>query len=162
MTPTTRIEFLERNKDRRFALCVSFYPPHTPYNPPRKFAEMYANSGLKPPEYWGAVTAIDVCVGRTAEKLDALGLRDRTLVLFTADHGDHFGLRPGGCTHKRVPYDNAARVPLIVRLPGVFDGGQVRKELVSSVDIMPTILELAGVGRPSNLQGREPGALDSR
>jgi len=146
------IEFLERNKARQFALCVSYYPPHTPYDPPQKFADIYTKSTLKPAEYWGAVTAIDACVGRLIEKLDSLGLRDRTLVIFTADHGDTFGLRPGS-SHKGVSHDDAARVPLILRLPGVFEGGQVRTELISNVDLMPTILDVAGVTAPSSLQG---------
>lgn len=147
------VKFLERNKDQRFALCVSYYPPHTPYNPPQKYTDMYEKTSLEPAAYWGGVTGIDACVGRLVEKLDALGLRDHTLVIFTSDHGDHFGNRPGGSDHKAVPYDEAARVPLILRLPGVFDGGKVREELVSNTDIMPTILAAAGVAIPSTLQG---------
>jgi len=144
------IEFLERNKAKRFALCVSYYPPHTPYDPPQKYTDMYK---LDPAAYWGAVTAIDACVGRIIEKLDALGLRERTLVIFTSDHGDHFGKRAGGSDHKEVPYEETARVPMIVRLPGMFEGGKVREELVANVDIMPTILEAARVASPRDLQG---------
>jgi arylsulfatase A-like enzyme len=147
------IKFLERNKDKRFALCVSYYPPHTPYNPPAKYTAMYEKSDLKPAAYWGGVTAIDACVGRLVEKLDSLGLGQQTLVIFTSDHGDHFGLRPGGSDHKEVPYEETARVPLILRLPGAFEGGKVRTELVSNVDLMPTILDVAGAAIPGNLQG---------
>ena len=88
------IEFLRHNKARRFALCVSYYPPHTPYDPPQKYTAMYEKTALQPAAYWGAVTAIDACVGRLMAQLDALGLGQQTLVLFTADHGDHFGKRP--------------------------------------------------------------------
>jgi choline-sulfatase len=146
------IDFLDRNQEKRFALCVSYYPPHTPYDPPDKYAALYENTAFAPAKYWGGVTAIDHCVGRLLEKLDGLGLRDNTLVLFTADHGDHFGNRPGG-SHKGVAYDEAARVPLILRYPGVFDGGKVRTELVSNVDIMPTLLQVAGLAIPASLQG---------
>ena len=147
------IEFLERNQTKRFALCVSYYPPHTPYDPPQKYTDLYAKGPLDPAAYWGAVTAIDNCVGRLMEKLEALGLRERTLVIYTSDHGDHFGKRAGGSDHKEVPYEECARVPMILRLPGMFAGGKVREELVANVDIMPTILEVASVAIPRNLQG---------
>ena len=146
------IDFIKRHADKPFALCVGYYPPHTPYDPPKKYEEMYKGSALTPPGYWGAVTAIDDCVGRLVKGLDDAGLRDRTLVIFTADHGDHFGKLPGGA-NKRNGYDESARVPLILRLPGVFEGGSVRNDLVSLVDIMPTILEIAGVKAPHTLEG---------
>jgi arylsulfatase A-like enzyme len=147
------IEFLEHNKDKPFALCVSYYPPHTAYDPPRNFENEARKAGLEPAGYWGAVTAVDACVGRLLEKLDVLGLRERTLVIFTSDHGDHFGKRAGGTDHKETPYEESAHVPLILRLPGMFDGGKVREELVANVDIMPTILEAAQVSMPRSLQG---------
>jgi len=146
------IDFIKRHAGKPFALCVGYYPPHTPYDPPKKYEEIYKGSALKPPAYWGAVTAIDACVGRLLKGLDGAGQRGRTLVVFTADHGDHFGRLPGGA-NKQNGYDEAARVPLILRLPGVFEGGTVRTDLVSLVDIMPTILELAGVKAPQALQG---------
>jgi arylsulfatase A-like enzyme len=146
------IDFIKRHAGKPFALCVGYYPPHTPYDPPKKYEELYQGSPLKPPAYWGAVTAIDACVGRLMKGLDDAGLRGRTLVVFTADHGDHFGKRPGG-SNKQNGYDEAARVPLIFRLPGVFEGGAVRTDLVSLVDLMPTILEVAGVKAPQALEG---------
>ena len=146
------IDFIERNKGRPFVLCVSYYPPHTPYDPPRAFADRYRGKGLEPVEYWGAVTAVDACVGRLLKKLDETDLARRTLVLFTADHGDHFGKRPGG-KNKQTAHDESARVPLIMRLPGRFEGGGVRNELVSLVDLMPTVLDVAGVAPPAGLQG---------
>jgi len=146
------VDFLQRQHGGPFLLFVSYYPPHTPYDPPEKDAALYEKTELKPAEYWGAVTAIDRCVGRLLEKLDGLRLRDNTLVIFTADHGDHFGKRPGG-SHKGVAYDEAARVPLILRYPGVCDGGKVRDELVSNVDLMPTILDAVGIAAPASLQG---------
>jgi arylsulfatase A-like enzyme len=145
------LDFLERNKDKPFVLYQSYYPPHTPYNPPQKFQDAYRGK-LEPPAYWGAVTAIDQCVGRLLRKLDELGLTENTVVIFTSDHGDHFGQRPGH-PHKCAGYDDSARVPLIVRYPAQFKGGRVCTELVSNVDLMPTILGLAGVEAPNGLQG---------
>lgn len=156
----TGTAFLERNKDRPFVLCQSYYPPHTPFNPPKQFSELYKDTRFQPAEYWGAITAVDACVGRLLKKLDEIGQMDNTVIVFTSDHGEHFGKRPGG-KHKEGAYDDAARVPLIIRYPKLFKGGTVRKELVSSVDIMPTILELTGRPVPDSLQGRSLAGLAS-
>lgn len=145
------IDFLKRNQGKPFALCLSHYPPHTPYTAPKQFADLYEKTPLRPKEYYGAVSAIDHHVGRVLSALGDLGLARSTVVIFTSDHGDHFGARPGN-PHKRGAYDECARVPLIFRWPG-FVREQVSSELVSNVDLMPTILELASVGVPRGLHG---------
>ena len=147
------IDFLERNKNRPFVLCQSYYPPHTPYNPPEEYVRQYRGTILRPAKYYGGVSAVDKNVGRLLRRLDDLDLMDNTLIIFTSDHGDHFGKRPGG-GNKRGAYDECARVPLIMHYPGLFQGGSVRPEPVSNVDLMPTILEVAGVESPGGLQGR--------
>lgn len=146
------IEFLEHNKNRPFALCLSHYPPHTPYTSPNRFAGLYENLPLQLKYYYGAVSAIDWHVGRVLEKLRQLRLMDNTFIIFTSDHGDVFGARPGG-SNKRSAYDESARVPLIVHAPRMIRSGLVRSELVSNVDLMPTILEMAGVSAPKEQHG---------
>ncbi|MGC8861476.1 MAG: sulfatase family protein [Armatimonadota bacterium] len=146
------IEFLKRNKDRPFALCLSHYPPHTPRTAPVRFASLYPNMPMLFQMYYGAISAIEWHVGRVLAALKELGLRDNTVVIFTSDHGEHFGMRPGGA-NKRSAYDESARVPLIFSLPSLVRTGTVRHELVSNVDLMPTILELAGVEVPNGLHG---------
>lgn len=141
------IEFLRRNRDNPFVLCLSHYPPHTPYTAPDRFVSLYENTPLKPKEYYGAVSAVDHHVGRVITKLRDLGLADNTVVVFTSDHGDHFGARPGNA-HKRGAYDDCARVPLVFYAPRLIESPQVRSELVSNVDLMPTLLELASVDAP--------------
>ena len=143
------VRFLEENRSRPFALFVSYYPPHTPYDPPQKFAEMYG--GRDHAAYYGAVTAIDTDVGRVLGKLNGLGLDERTFVSFTADHGETFGQRMGS-QDKTVCYEESARVPLLMRWAGnlsaaVYRGG------VTTLDLMPTILDVAGVARPARLEG---------
>jgi arylsulfatase A-like enzyme len=86
------------------------------------------------------------------KELEALGLADNTIVIFTSDHGEHFGMRPGGAS-KRAAYDESARVPLIFWAPRLLSKKKVRQELVSNVDLMPTILELAGIDCPKGLHG---------
>jgi arylsulfatase A-like enzyme len=146
--------FMEENRARPFALFVSYYPPHTPYDPPRKYSEMY--SGREHADYYGAVTAVDADVGRVLDKLSGLGLVGRTFVSFTADHGETFGQRIGS-QDKTVSYEESAKVPLLMRWPvhlpvAEFRGG------VTTLDLMPSILEAAGIPVPSRCQGRSRSA----
>jgi arylsulfatase A-like enzyme len=104
----------------------------------------------------GSIEFIDHSVGRILGSLDSLGLRDDTIVVFTADHGDVFGdhgLMLKHFTH----YRGVIRVPLLVRSPGVRPG--VRQEMVSSADIAPTLLELSGVPGLARAQGRSLAPL---
>ncbi len=146
------IDYLKRMRGKRFALSLSHYPPHTPYTAPNEFTKLYEKTPLEPKEYYGAVSAIDHEVGRVLAALDELDLTENTFVIFTSDHGDHFGARPGNA-HKRGAYDECARVPLIMYAPRMLKSRQVRSELVSNVDLMPTILELAGVDPPREQHG---------
>ena len=96
------IEFLDKRGSKPFMLAVSYYPPHTPYDPPKKYEDMYRDKGIDHPGYWGAVTAVDRCLGQVLAKLKDLGLERDTFVSFTADHGETFGLRRSRLRRKRV------------------------------------------------------------
>jgi choline-sulfatase len=145
-------EFLEKNLSKPFALTVSYYPPHTPYDPPKKDEEMYRDAGIDHPGYWGAVTAVDRDLGRLLAKLKQLGLQRNTFVSFTADHGETFGQRLGS-VNKTVCYDESAKVPLLLRWPAGMPGGIVYEGGMTTLDLMPTMLEAAGLPRPARLQG---------
>ena len=142
--------FLEENRARPFALFVSYYPPHTPYDPPRRYAAMY--EGREHADYYGAVTAVDTDLGRVLDKLQALGLEDRTFVSFTADHGETFGLRPGS-QNKTVCYEESARVPFLLRWPGRIPAGVKYQGGVTTLDLMPSMLTAAGIALPARLEG---------
>lgn len=146
------LAFLEANAKRPFVLFQSYYPPHTPYTAPKKYWPYYEDGPLKPMEYYAACSDIDWNVGRILAKLESLDLLDNTFIIFTSDHGDHFGNRPGN-NHKRGAYDECARVPLIMHHPKLARGGVVKRELVSNVDLMPTILDVAGLEHPAALHG---------
>jgi arylsulfatase A-like enzyme len=90
----------------------------------------------------------DARVGQLLAELEEDGLADETIVFLWSDHGE--GLPRG----KRWPYDAGIRIPLIVRWPGALEAGGVREELVSLVDLAPTVLSLAGVEAPRHLHGR--------
>jgi choline-sulfatase len=93
--------------------------------------------------YYGLVTYVDRKVGELLQALEDFGLKDNTLVLFLSDHGDMLGERR--MIQKRVFYENAARIPWILSCPPRWEGGIVVPEPVSIVDVMPTILDFAGV-----------------
>ncbi|NPV08104.1 MAG: sulfatase-like hydrolase/transferase [Anaerolineae bacterium] len=103
--------------------------------------------------YYDMATFLDHQFGRLAASLQEHSLWDDTIVLFTSDHGlclnDHWQWR-----HGPFLYDQVMNVPMIWRVPGMTRPGQVDDSLVESVDIMPTILDLAGVEVPAGVQGR--------
>ena len=104
--------------------------------------------------YRAQVAMMDAQVGRLLKKLDELKLTDRTLVIFTSDHGDMQGRF--GAVGKTVPafYEEILRVPLLMRLPGKIKPGTVVSRPVTLVDMMPTILDYAGVKGPEGIHGR--------
>jgi len=102
--------------------------------------------------YYGAVTMVDEHMGRVLEALDTLGMRDDTLVVFTADHGNLLGER--NRMFKGIMYDGSARVPLIMRAPGKIAAGKTVSAANDSTTVVPTLLDLAGIPRPEGIQGR--------
>ena len=104
--------------------------------------------------YYGQVSMVDAYVGQILDKLDELGLAERTLVLFISDHGDMQGGH--GLVTKSVPamFDEIARVPLLFRLPGRIPAGRAVDVHMNSVDMMPTLLDYAGLPVPEHAEGR--------
>ncbi|MDA2928976.1 sulfatase-like hydrolase/transferase [Acidobacteria bacterium AH-259-O06] len=147
------LKFLAENRSRAFLLFVSYYPPHTPFTAPKRFHQYYEGKQLEPMEYYAAVSNIDWNVGRLIDQLDKLALDRQTLVIFTTEHGETFGQRPGS-RHKRVSYDESARIPLLMSFLGRLPEGVVWRSGVSSVDLMPTILEVAGLETPGEVEGK--------
>lgn len=103
--------------------------------------------------YYAAITAIDDQVGRLMRTLRDSGLDSNTIVLFTSDHGDMLGSH--GMPRKRKPHDESARVPGIIRWPARIPKGRVVDTLFSHVDMPPTLLSLAGIPVPVNMQGTD-------
>jgi iduronate 2-sulfatase len=101
--------------------------------------------------YHAAVSYMDAQLGRVIEALDEAGLTDNTIIVFWGDHGWHLGDHGMWCKHSN--YEQAARIPLIVVAPGVTDDGAVSQGLVESVDIYPTLCNLAGLPVPEGLDG---------
>ena len=106
--------------------------------------------------YYAEVSFIDYSLGRLFEKMRELGVYDETLIVFTADHGEMLG--DYGCYGKRCFLDAAAKVPLIVRYPRIEPGSRCT-EPVSLVDLMPTLLDAAGIRTEDDYSGESLFAI---
>jgi arylsulfatase A-like enzyme len=102
--------------------------------------------------YDGSIREMDTQVGRLLERLEMLGLDDKTLIVFTSDHGEEF-LEHGRTFHGHTVYGELTNVPLVFWSPGRIEPGIRRDEIVQSIDIMPTLLELSGLTVPEAAQG---------
>ena len=157
--------FIDANRDRPFFLYLAHNNPHIPYSAPQKTLE--ANRDAFEPAYAATVQTLDDAVGRLLRHLDASGLRDRTIVVFTSDNG---GLHMPEGSHARVThntpfragkgylYEGGLRVPMIVRGPGVARGRVVDSPFVN-MDWMPTLLELAGAPAAGAVDGISQAAV---
>ncbi len=99
--------------------------------------------------HYDNIAVMDRWLGERLAELEAAGLLDDTVVIWTSDHGD------GLPRAKRTLYDSGLKVPLIVRLPHAARAGQRVSELVSLIDVAPTLLRLAGAAVPAQLHGRD-------
>src|SRR5262249_8404711 len=150
------IAFLRRNKDRPFFLYFAINEPHYPYQGDPKWLARYA--GLKPPRnlYAAFLSTMDERSGRLIAELDALHLRERSIVVFQSDHGHSteerafFGGGSAGPYRgaKFSLFEGGIRVPAIVSWPGHLPEGQVRDQMGHGCDWLPTIAELCGVPLP--------------
>ena len=102
--------------------------------------------------YWGLVHQVDKACGRILSTLEECGLKEDTIVVFTSDHGDMMGSH--GLVTKCVDYEEAVRVPLIMRIPAHSRNGSVVPRPFSQVDLVPTLLDLMEQDVPTDLEGQ--------
>ena len=141
VTTAEAIAWLEAHAADRTFTWLHLYDPHDPYEPPEPYASRYAGR-----PYDGEVAWTDELVGRLDAALARLRIRDRTLVVLTSDHGEGLGEHEEP-VHGFFVYETTLRVPLVVRGPGVAAGAKV-PVVFRSVDLFPTLLDLAGVAAP--------------
>jgi len=162
------IRYIDEHKEEPFFLFVSYLEPHhqnhlDDYPPPDGYRERYAGRWT-PPDllalggssqqhlggYYGMVKRLDEALGRLFDTLKSLGLSDNTIVLYTSDHGCHFKTRND--EYKRSCHESSVRVPTAIVGPG-FEGGGQRHEMVSLLDLPPTLLDAADLTIPEQMQG---------
>ena len=152
-----------------FFLFLSYIEPHHQnhldnYPAPDGYEERYAGATLPPdlqalrgsaPQHWpgycGMIKRLDEALGRLLDALRSLGQLDNTIVVYTSDHGNHFKTRND--EYKRSCHDASIRIPLALRGPG-FDQGGALPQLVSLIDLPPTLLDAAGLEVPAAMEGR--------
>jgi arylsulfatase A-like enzyme len=175
-----------RAKDKPFFLFLFYLDPHYDYLPPPPYDRMFTDPGYaggqngsgikelagKPLTdedkrnivglYDGELRYTDDHIGKLMEELRKQGLYDDTVILVTGDHGDEFW-EHGGVGHGHTLYEELIRVPLIVRYPGLDARGTVVTGQVSHIDIMPTLMDMAGLPIPPQCLGRSlPPSLARR
>lgn len=168
-------KFLRKKHDKPFLMVLSQLEPHQqnfacehgdvfgfvpPHGYEKRFRSCYVPEDLRffPGDwqyemnnYYGDIKAIDDSLGRILKTLREEKLEDNTIVMFLSDHGCHFRTRNE--EYKRSPHDSSVHVPLMIQGPG-FNNRQTVTELVSMIDIAPSILDMVGVKAPSCMQGR--------
>lgn len=171
------VDFLDRHHKDPFYLLVPFYAPHTPYNyQPERYRQFFTNSQFScfpdtPMNPWqnaglarlhgsrdaklaysSLIAGMDANLGRILKRLEDLGVRNNTLVVFTADQGwcagQHGVWGKGNGTWPFNMYEESLHVPLIWNHPGRIRAGVTPRPMVSSYDYFPTILEYLGIDAP--------------
>lgn len=163
---------------RPFLMWAGFVHPHPPLNVPDEWADIYNGKIPEPYEsktpvsllaeenkqlgclenkevlqrmrelYACAITFADKQIGRILDRLDELGLKENTLVVFTSDHGEMLG--DMGTFQKFLPYDASAKIPLILRYPNGIEADTKRDDFADLNDLLPTFLDAAGVSYPAS------------
>ncbi|HET9099760.1 MAG TPA: sulfatase-like hydrolase/transferase [Acidobacteriaceae bacterium] len=123
---------------------------------PEDLRNLPGNWRSRIPGYYGCVQAIDDCVGSLVAALKRTGQLDNTIIVFFSDHGCTFRTRLG--EYKRSPHDSSIHVPLVIAGPG-FDQSAAIDEVVSLLDLTPTLLDGAGIPPPASMRGRPLKAL---
>lgn len=140
------LRWLDTVQGRRFFAWVHLYDPHSPYEPPEPFASQYRAT-----PYLGEIAYTDKVVGRLTAWLESRRLMDRTVIVLVGDHGESLGDH-GEATHAYFIYGSTTHVPLIVRTPWSLAGRS--RAQVSTVDVMPTVLDLLGLAPQEGIDGR--------
>ena len=143
------VEFVEANRERPFFILLALTAPHVPLRPNPDDA-----TGSPAGAYGEVVEEIDRNVGRLLARLGELGLDEDTLVAFTSDNGPWFEGSSGPFRDRKggAAWDGGYRVPFIVRRPGTLPAGVASNALSSNLDLLPTLLAMAGEPLPEGLE----------
>ncbi len=182
-TVTAAIGQLPSRRDQDVFLFLHLFDPHLDYDPPAGYGELFTggrtspplplglfkckdlqtNAGQSPPlpadiayvqgAYYGEVRFTDDQIGRLVQELKRRDLYDACTLVIAADHGEEFW-EHGGFEHGHTVYDELIHVPLILKLPsGSGEGGRVVSTQVRTLDIPPTLFQIAGIEGPTSMDG---------
>jgi choline-sulfatase len=164
------VSWLKSHGDERFFMFANYNSPHDPYDPPEALRKRVPPPPVGPKDpavrlYMAEAAKDDDAIGVLLKTLDDLGVRKNTIIVVTADHGEtlsfaHTGISmldgssPVRYHHAVSCFEETTKVPIIVSLPGVVDGGKMVRERVRNIDIVPTILELEGLEANPKVTGK--------
>lgn len=173
------LDYIEAHQDEPFFVYYALNIPHYPEQADPKFDERYKELPMPRRSYAKMVSTTDDRMGQVLDKLDELGLTDDTIIVFMSDNGHseennngiavddhtsgllkgHYYLSHGGGGStgkwrgaKGTYYEGGLRVPAMIRFPRKVDRGVVRDQVVTAMDIMPTVLDWCGVARPEGVK----------
>jgi arylsulfatase A-like enzyme len=162
-------QWMRENKDTRFFAFVNYNSPHEPYEPPAKHLERVPPPPVGPKDkiarlYMAEAAKDDEAIGVLMRTLDETGLRDRTIVVITADHGETMSSVHAGTSgldkmpiryhHAVSNFEETTKVPIVVVLPGVVPAGRDVRARARSIDIAPTVLDLLGSDPHAHMTGK--------
>jgi arylsulfatase A-like enzyme len=188
------LDFIDENKDRPFLLHLGLEKPHPPWTELERFMALYRPEDIKDEDlphayeeghrpfimdwpqgvankgavkkamasYFSNVTSMDEKVGEVVQKLKDAGVYEKTLIVYLSDHGEM--CYEHAQVEKHCMYEASVNVPLIISAPALLPQGEVRSELVSLIDILPTLGDLCGFAPASTFQGEslKPLLLDAK
>ena len=174
------LEFIQQDRNKPFCLYLSHKAVHHQFLPPPELRHLYSDvelklpkeynsvmswtqgqtfSGIMPPveyhyrNYHEALVSVDQQLGRILADLDKRGMADNTIVVYAGDNGFFWGEHRH--VDKRWPYEEAMRIPFIVRYPKLIkQPGKGSEEMVLNIDLAPTLLDLAGISVPGSMEGK--------
>jgi arylsulfatase A-like enzyme len=158
------VDFIERHQSAPFFLYLPHFGVHAPHQAKPELIARFESKppagGQRDPTYAAMIASIDDSVGRVLDKLDELNLAENTLVIFSSDNGGVGGYQRAGLEHRGVTdnaplkggkgmlYEGGVRVPYVFRWKGVIEPERTSATPISSVDLYPTLVELAGAAPP--------------
>jgi arylsulfatase A-like enzyme len=164
----------ERSKeDNPFLLFISLETPHfSKHIAPKKYMDMYPPATLELPdnadtkkfpkvreelqEYYAHCTATDEAIGKLLEKIKLLGIYEHSIIVFSADHGEMMGSHSVRPREKQVAWDESVKTPFLIRYPGIGDqAGKSTLTPITTPDVLPTMLSLANVSIPADIEGTD-------
>ncbi len=160
------VDFIQRHREQPFFLYLPHYAVHAPHQAKKPLIKHFKDKpgvgDQKNPAYAAMIASVDESVGRVLAKLDELGLSENTLVIFSSDNGGVGGYRRAGLDKDGVTdnaplkggkgmfYEGGVRVPYIFCWKGKVDSGQVNTTPIISIDLYPTLCEIAGAELPGD------------
>jgi arylsulfatase A-like enzyme len=160
--------WIKENKDTRFFAFVNYNSPHEPYEPPARHLERVPPPPIGPRDgiarlYMAEASKDDEAIGVLMRTLDETGLRDKTIVIVTADHGETMSSAHTGTSgldkipiryhHSVSNFEETTRVPIVIVAPGIPPGTDV-KARTRTIDLAPTVLDLLGVEPHARMSGK--------